>query len=283
MQLHAAKTQNVVVRDHGRSPWVLSKSSPQNLVEGVPEAGPPCRVLIVDRDPMSSDLLSSALERDRHYHASAVPSADLLRVLAANRVDVVVIGADLNQRSASGYDLAAAVRRTHPDILIVILLNESTRDAVIHAFRSGARGVFSRERPVADFIACVDHVSKGYLWASEKETDILLDAFRSIPSPYTGAAPDAPPLTARELQVVQCAARGMTNKTIANELGLSEHTVKNYLFRAFDKLGVSNRVELLFYLTVRGHSFDSAPAEVTSLVATVSEPVPAAIGTTSRE
>ena len=61
-------------------------------------------------------------------------------------------------------------------------------------------------------------------------------------------------MTYREQQVVQAAARGKTNKVIASELGLSEHTVKNYLFRAFDKLGVSNRVELLFYLTMRGHT-----------------------------
>ena len=53
----------------------------------------------------------------------------------------------------------------------------------------------------------------------------------------------------------------MTNKTIASELNLSEHTVKNYLFRAFEKLGVSSRVELLFYLTIRGHSFSAAKAE----------------------
>ena len=49
-------------------------------------------------------------------------------------------------------------------------------------------------------------------------------------------------------QVVHCAARGKTNKAIASELCLSEHTVKNYLFKAFEKLGVSSRVELLFYL-----------------------------------
>ena len=59
------------------------------------------------------------------------------------------------------------------------------------------------------------------------------------------------------MQVVQYAAKGKTNRTIANELGLSEHTVKNYLFRAFEKLGVSSRVELLFYLTIRGHTFSA--------------------------
>ena len=68
-------------------------------------------------------------------------------------------------------------------------------------------------------------------------------------------------LTMRELQVVKCAARGKTNKVIACELGLSEHTVKNYLFRAFEKLEVSNRVELLFYLTQRGHIFTADQAD----------------------
>ena len=60
---------------------------------------------------------------------------------------------------------------------------------------------------------------------------------------------------------MQHAAKGKTNRAIANDLGLSEHTVKNYLFRAFEKLGVSNRVELLFYLTIRGHSFGPASSD----------------------
>jgi two-component system nitrate/nitrite response regulator NarL len=66
--------------------------------------------------------------------------------------------------------------------------------------------------------------------------------------------------------VVQCAATGKTNKVIAAELGLSEHTVKNYLFRSFEKIGVSNRVELLFYLTLRGHSLGPARAMIQKLI-----------------
>ncbi len=69
------------------------------------------------------------------------------------------------------------------------------------------------------------------------------------------------PLTMRELQVARCAAKGKTNKAIASELGLSEHTVKNYLFRAFEKLGVSNRVELLLYLMVRGYPVEPATTD----------------------
>jgi DNA-binding NarL/FixJ family response regulator len=143
----------------------------------------------------------------------------------------------------------------------VILLNQSTREAVINAFRSGARGVFSRQQPVTDFIQCIEQVRKGLIWAGPQETTFLLDAFSSGPLPNTLSVNSSSPLTMRELQVVKCAARGKTNKVIACELGLSEHTVKNYLFRAFEKLEVSNRVELLFYLTQRGHILTADPAD----------------------
>jgi two-component system nitrate/nitrite response regulator NarL len=213
------------------------------------------RILIVDRNSMSSDLLAIALTQHRNCRASAAPSIDLLRSVGAENADLVVIGAELNQKSGAGFDLAQAVSRAHPSVLIVIILNESSHQSVVNAFRSGARGVFSRQQPVAEFLDCVDHVRKGFIWAGRQETNLLLDAIKCIPSPDISMASEASPLTERELDVVRCAATGKTNKVIAAELALSEHTVKNYLFRAFEKLGVSNRVELLFYLTLRGHTF----------------------------
>jgi two-component system nitrate/nitrite response regulator NarL len=219
------------------------------------------RVLIVDRDEMSSDLLAARLARDGCIQASGIRSADLLDSMASGDVQLVVIGADLNQVSKTGFDLAHAVRRQYPTAPIVMILNQSTQDAVINAFRSGARGVFSRQQQVADFFDCVEHVRKGFIWAGPQETAFLLDALVSVPSPSTLWANDSSPLTMRELQVVKCAARGKTNKVIACELGLSEHTVKNYLFRAFEKLGVSNRVELLFYLTQKGHNLGTEKAQ----------------------
>jgi two-component system nitrate/nitrite response regulator NarL len=222
---------------------------------------PALRVFIVDRDSMSSDLLASALCRDRRCQAAAIPPSDLLGTLATSEADLVVVGVDLNSKSGSGFDLASAVSRAHPSIYIVMLMNHTTHELVINAFRSGARGVFSRQLPMTEFLDCIEHVGKGHIWAGKEETNSLLDAFKSIPAPNLLSACDSPSLTTRELQVVQCAAKGMTNKAIANELRLSEHTVKNYLFRSFEKLGVSSRVELLFYLTIRGHSFSSTKAE----------------------
>jgi len=233
----------------------------ENILPGIGDPERTLRVLIVDRDSMSSDLLARALSRDRNFQASGIRSADLLDYLEDGKADVVVIGADITLDSKNGFELAQAVRSVRPSMPIVILLSRPSQDSVINAFRSGASGVFSRERPVAEFVSCVKHVRNGCIWAGTQETSILLDAFRSIPSPDLAMAGDSLPLTIRELQVVKSAARGKTNKAIAKELGLSEHTVKNYLFRAFEKLGVSNRVELLFYLTQRGQTFRQGAAE----------------------
>ena len=242
--------------------WRSSKpGSEERLVKITQQSRPALRVFNSDRDSMSSDLLASALTRDPRCEAAAIQPSDLMHALATSEVDLVVIGVDLNSKLENGFDLANAVCRAHPNIYVVILLNQTTHEFVINSFRSGARGVFSRQLSMTDFLECVEHVGKGMIWVGRDETTSLLEAFKSIPAPSILSASSSPALTARELQVVQCAAKGKTNKTIASELLLSEHTVKNYLFRAFEKLGVSSRVELLFYLTIRGHTFSATQTE----------------------
>jgi two-component system nitrate/nitrite response regulator NarL len=256
VQLHSSQFPTTASRSREGGPSVLSKTERnENGMRSKQDAANGFRVLIVDRDSMSSDLLAKALTRESVCRASAVSSADLGRSLESDHADLVVIGAELGHKVRNGFEVAQALSRGHPSVLIVILLNQSTHESVVNAFRSGARGVLSRQQPVAELLDCVEHVRKGFIWAGAHETTLLLDALRCIPSPNITMADEASPLTARELEVVRCAATGKTNKVIAAELGLSEHTVKNYLFRSFEKLGVSNRVELLFYLTLKGHTF----------------------------
>lgn len=204
---------------------------------------------------MSADLLASALEREGSYHALAARSTDLLSLLASRPVDIAVISADREGDLGKAFGLILAVSQAHPKVLTVVILDRPTRGAVIEAFRCGARGVVSREQPISMFLRCIKQVGQGYISAGGREAEFLLDGIRSIPASNVMTTDGANPLTDRELQVVQHAAMGKTNKVIASELHLSEHTVKNYLFRAFEKLGISSRVELLFYLTMRGHKF----------------------------
>jgi len=252
LQIHSALVHNSSVRSGHRA---RPARSDEGKAERSLELGKsPYRVLVAERDPMSADLLAGALGREEWCHASAVDVADLLPSLAANSADLVVISGDLDPRGPTGFDLTHSVLRVHPHIPVVMILARSTSNSVLSAFRSGARGVVSREQPISLFLKCIDHVRKGSIWAGGREADLLLDVIRNLPAPSLMGSDPTSPLTARELQIVQCAAAGKTNKVIAQELNLSEHTVKNYLFRIFEKLGVSSRIELLFYLTFRGHA-----------------------------
>jgi two-component system, NarL family, nitrate/nitrite response regulator NarL len=248
------KQLNSVLASSTQVRWISPKLLKRDVVRIGQQNWISFRAFIVDRDSMSSDLLANALARDSGLESAVIQAADLLNALSASDVDLVVIGAEIDLKPGNGFDLALRVARAHPGVSIVMLLNDANHNSVITAFRSGATGVFSRQLPMSDFLDCVERVGKGYIWAGPAETAHLLSAMKNIPSPNLMTDGDSPGLTARELQVVQFAATGKTNKMIAGELGLSEHTVKNYLFRAFEKLGVSSRIELLFYLTMRGHT-----------------------------
>lgn len=226
---------------------------------------PAFRILVVARDAMSGHLLAEALGKATAYHARTIPAEGLLSAAAAGSVNLAVISANLPSGDAAGLEIARTLHRAYPRVLTVLLLDQPQRDLVVSAFRYGVRGVFSRMQGVEELLECVEHVRRGGIWTGKVETEYLLEAFKNIPAPASPHCGASSLLTPRETQVVCCAAQGKTNRAIAAELRLSEHTVKNYLFRAFDKLGVSSRVELLFYLTTQGvdlqagGSVDSVP------------------------
>jgi two-component system, NarL family, nitrate/nitrite response regulator NarL len=262
LQKPSSNSQDHTISNKEGKIWRSSDAGKEEkLVAFAREAGAACRIVIVDRDSMSGDLLANALVRERGYEAVAIHADELLYSLSSSEVDLVVIGAEVNSKSGDAFELVETLSQTYPNTNVVILLNQTSNESVIQAFRSGACGVFSRQQPMAEFLDCVEHVRKGFIWAGREQTNSLLQALKSIPAPNPFTAGNSPSLTARELEVVQYAAKGKTNKIIASELGLSEHTVKNYLFRAFEKLGVSSRVELLFYLTLKGHTFSASRIE----------------------
>ena len=209
----------------------------------------PTRILIADRNRMGSQLLSESLGQDPRFEIVAVATAaDLLPIVATGHPHVAVISADLDSGTKKGFQVARNLNSRHPSVHIVMLLETGTRESVIAAFRCGAAGVFSRTDPLSELPTCIERVSLGEIWSSRSHSQFLLEALRSTPSCDGIEAGKIDLLSHRELQVAECAAQGYSNKQIADRLGLSEHTIKNYLFHVFEKLGVSNRFELLFLL-----------------------------------
>jgi DNA-binding NarL/FixJ family response regulator len=101
---------------------------------------------------------------------------------------------------------------------------------------------------------------EGQVWVDSIQMRYLLDAFAGNGNGKVEAAGAPAKLTPREESVVRLVVQGLVNREIADELHLSEHTIKNYLFRIFDKLGVSNRVELALYAVARLKLGDEAAA-----------------------
>ena len=128
----------------------------------------------------------------------------------------------------------------------LLLLDSAKKEKVINAFRAGAKGVFSKNSPLARLSKCVRCVYEGQVWINHEELELVLDTLTSSPAICAVDAKGLNLLTERERAIVESVAEGLANHEIAERLGLSRHTVKNYLFRIFDKLGVSNRGELIF-------------------------------------
>ena len=221
------------------------------------------KIFVVGRDAFSSELLAAALSRHVGWVALSVSPASVSKAIASGKARLAIVNADLSSIAGEGFDLANSISHTHPDMAIIIVLSEASPEAVMRAFRSGASGVFCQEEPMTELLHCIEHVANRLIWAGQNASVALLEILKNIPSPGTLVGSETgESLTARELQVVQCAATGKTNRLIAAQLHLSEHTVKNYLFRAFAKLGVSSRVELIFYLSLRGTLATRAPHDL---------------------
>jgi two-component system, NarL family, nitrate/nitrite response regulator NarL len=207
------------------------------------------RILIADRNRMGNQLLAESLGRDPRFDIVAVATpAEILSVVTNLQPDLALISADFDSAAKKGLQVARTLKSRNPSVGIVILLEGSTRESVIAAFRCGAAGVFSRTESLSELARCIEHVSRGEIGVNKNHSQFLLEALRSTPSCEGIDAGKIDQLSPRELQVAERAAQGESNKQIADQLGLSEHTVKNYLFHVFEKLGVSNRFELLFLL-----------------------------------
>ena len=128
-----------------------------------------------------------------------------------------------------------------------MLIDSSERDIVVEAFRRGAHGVISRDELFETLCECVRAVSKGQIWVRAEELHFLVDALVESAAPKFLNAKGVVLLSKQEQGVVRLVAEGLTNRDIGRQLNLSENTVRNYMFRIFDKLGTSNRVELAIY------------------------------------
>jgi DNA-binding NarL/FixJ family response regulator len=207
-------------------------------------------LLIADDSAMNCQLLKGVFSRSRSSFrvvSCAVSHDEVMRSLKSCCADVALISESLQDGPLSGLHLVSELRRTFPKIRVILLLKSNREDLIVDAFRAGARGVFHRDQPLQTLCKCIQAVQQGQIWATSSQLRCVLDVFAGAGPLRLLNSRGRVLLTRREDDVVRLVAQGATNRDVAEELGLSEHTVSNYLFRIYEKLGISSRVELVLY------------------------------------
>ena len=216
----------------------------------ISKSGDPVRVFVGDANAMACQLMVRALEQSREpivVAGSASDPVEILKGLRENPSDVAIIAADLKNGPMTGLGVVKEVRAAFPQTRIIVLVDSPDRALVVEGFRVGADGVFSRDEPFEMLCKCIRAVCEGQIWARSDQLRFVTEALaKGGPEPIKGAN-GTHLLTKREKELVQLVAEGLTNRDIARELNLAEHTVRNYLFRIFNKVGTSNRLELALY------------------------------------
>jgi DNA-binding NarL/FixJ family response regulator len=218
-------------------------------------------VLIADSNRMQVQLLSGALRRRPEFHIATcqMDSESILQSVSTPPPQVALLSPVSPGNNADTVATLRSFHLSHPEITKVLLLDRWDRELVVSAFRSGARGIFNlTDSNLHQLCKCLVRVAAGQVWINTKQLNCLLDLISEVPSLRVVNTGGRPILTPREEQVVALVAEGFSNREIALELNLSHHTVKKYLFRIFEKLGISTRVELVLYAVNNG---DPRPAE----------------------
>lgn len=210
------------------------------------------RLFLADASPMASHLLADALRRFRNPRfdvavAKSLNPDDCIEEIGQRSLDVAVLGMSLAGGTFSALDVVRRLQRHTSHLRSVVLLEQGDPKLVVESFRAGVAGVFHRFYSPQLLARCIESVHAGQIWASSQELQYVLEELRRTKRFNIVDAKGRTMLSAREIQVVRLVAEGLSNREISKQLSLSEHTIKNYLFRIFEKLGVATRVELVLY------------------------------------
>lgn len=212
-------------------------------------------VLIADSNRMQAELLTGALRRRSEFHVETceMEAFSILQAVALKHPNIAILSLNPSLDPAEAVLTLHRFQLSHPQIPKVLLVDTCERELVVSAFRAGARGIFPITNANLRLLCkCLLRVAAGQIWVNTEQLNYLIELISEVPSLRVLNARGRSLLTPREEQVVALVAEGLGNRQIAVELNLSEHTIKKYLYRIFEKLGISTRVELVLYAVNNG-------------------------------
>lgn len=184
-----------------------------------------------------------ALEDDLRVVAQADSLENLRAAIERYPSDVVLLEGSLVMGSSNAI---SDLLRLAPDVKLIVQAVGADEAQTVELYRRGVRGIISRSISPDLLVRCVRRIAAGETWIDNQSVNWVIDAYRSqaaaLVSPRT-----QPRLSPKEMAIITCITQGKRNKEIAFQLGTTEQVIKNYLRKIYDKLGVSDRLELALY------------------------------------
>jgi DNA-binding NarL/FixJ family response regulator len=212
------------------------------------------RIVVADDHPIFRDGLCRllALEEDFEVVAQANDGREVLDILQKLDPDILLL--DLKMPNLDGLMTLQRLQSTRARTRIIVLTASEDKQEFVQAVRFGTSGIVLKQTATELLIKSIRKVHAGEIWLDSNTTAAVMRQFASAeeapaapPPPPQGRDRDRTPLSQREREIVALVAQGFKNKEMAEKLFISEQTVKNHLHNIFDKLGVSDRLELALY------------------------------------
>lgn len=212
----------------------------------------PIRVLIADGQPIVLEGLRSVLGQHASIQVVGDATDGMEAIDKAVHLDPDVVLVDLKMPRVDGLTVLRSIQTRAPRTKVLLFASSDSKEEFVEAMKLGCSGVLLKEGSVALIEKSIQKVNAGEIWLDSNTTAAVIRQFASpteYASPHANGKParERAQLSQREREIIVLIAQGYKNKEIAEKMFITEQTVKNHLHNVFDKLGVSDRLELALY------------------------------------
>lgn len=210
-------------------------------------------LVLVDDSSLFRDGLANLLagQKDFRIHGAADSAGAAVELIQTTRPDIILLGWPAG--SPGSQRIFAAIQETKPPARVIVLSDEESKEDFLEAIKQGCCGVVPKQTSTELLLKSIRKVHAGEFWLDRITTAEVIrrlarkGAGTNGPSARLGVRDQSSALSQREREIVVLVAQGFKNKEMAERMFISEQTVKNHLHNIFDKLGVSDRLELALY------------------------------------
>jgi DNA-binding NarL/FixJ family response regulator len=206
----------------------------------------PVRIIIADSEAIFRVGMGKifALEKDLEVVAQTESLPQTLEAVSSTPAEIILFEAGLSPNPSEA--ISEVIRRAQPGAKVIVVAHRTAEGETVDYLRRGVRGILTRSVSPDLLVRCVRKVAGGETWLDNQGVNWVIEAYRT--QAELGTTPKQQlRLSEKEMLIIGGVTQGLKNKDIAIEVGTTEQVVKNYLRKIYDKLGVSDRLELALY------------------------------------